>query len=184
MALKATVYKASVNIADMDRSFFHDASLTIAQHPSETDQRMMLRLLAWVCHADERLRFTKGLCADDEPEIWLHDDAQQLQLWIELGLPDEKRLKKACSLAPTVVLYAYGERAARVWWQNIADKIAPLRNLTIRFLDDRQLGLLASLATRNMTLQATLQEGTIWFSDDKNNLELAFDDWKTAIHQG
>ncbi|BFO11520.1 hypothetical protein GGER_40300 [Serratia rubidaea] len=94
MALKATIYKATVNIADMDRHFYHDAALTLAQHPSETEQRMMLRLLAWICHADERLTFTKGLSADDEPELWQRNDHNGLELWIELGLPDEKRLKK------------------------------------------------------------------------------------------
>ncbi|SLM64120.1 MULTISPECIES: YaeQ family protein [Dickeya] len=178
MALKATVYKASVNIADMDRAFFQDVSLTLAQHPSETDQRMMLRLLAWICHADERLRFTKGLCADDEPEIWLHSDDGQPVLWIELGLPDEKRLKKACSLSSQVVLYAYGERAAKVWWQNMADKAAQLGNLTVYFIDDNQLAQLAALAQRSMSLQATLQEGTIWLSDSENNLELSFRNWQ------
>ena len=85
MALKATIYKANVNIADMDRHFYHDASLTLAQHPSETEQRMMLRLLAWICHANERLTFTKGLCADDEPELWLRNDYNGIDLWIELG---------------------------------------------------------------------------------------------------
>ncbi|MFP1722220.1 YaeQ family protein [Lonsdalea quercina] len=180
MALKATVYKAAVNIADMDRHFFHDAALTIAQHPSETDQRMMLRLLAWICHADETLRFTKGLCADNEPEIWRHSDDQQIELWIELGLPDEKRLKKACSLSREVVLYAYNERAARVWWQTMADKTAQLSNLTVHFLDDKQLMQLTTLVRRNMSLQATLQEGTIWLSDDQNHLEVVFDDWQLA----
>lgn len=87
MALKATIHKAAVNIADMDRNFFQDVNLTIAQHPSETDQRMMLRLLAWICHADERLQFTKGLSADDEPEIWRHNDHNGIELWVELGLP-------------------------------------------------------------------------------------------------
>ncbi|PWC21215.1 hypothetical protein DDT52_06705 [Brenneria roseae subsp. roseae] len=180
MALKATVYKATVNIADMDRHFFHDASLTIAQHPSETEQRMMLRLLAWICHADENLRFTKGLSADDEPEIWLRNDTMELELWIELGLPDERRLKKACNQSRAVVLYAYSDRAGQVWRQNIADKIAGYKNLTVRFLDDRQLIQLTALAQRNMTLQATLQEGTIWLSDDKNSLEITFADWQIA----
>ncbi|WJV63601.1 YaeQ family protein [Pectobacteriaceae bacterium CE70] len=180
MALKATVYKAAINIADMDRQFFHNASLTIAQHPSETDQRMMLRLLAWICHADDNLRFTRGLSADDEPEIWQHSDSQQLELWVELGLPDERRLKKACSLSPHVVLYAYGERAAQVWWQNMAEKVVAFKNLTIRFLDDQQLNQLAGLVQRNMSLQATLQEGIIWLSDNDNNLELSFTEWQIA----
>ncbi|EHD22829.1 MULTISPECIES: YaeQ family protein [Brenneria] len=184
MALKATVYKAAVNIADMDRHFFHDVNLTLARHPSETDQRMMLRLLAWICHADENLRFTKGLSADDEPEIWLRDDTLQLRLWIELGLPDEKRLKKACGQSRSVVLYAYSERAAQVWRQNVAGKLAGYPNLTIRFLDDRQLALLTALAQRNMALQATLQEGTIWLSDDKNSLEISFAEWQIAAAEG
>ncbi|MDX5628020.1 MULTISPECIES: YaeQ family protein [unclassified Brenneria] len=182
MALKATVYKAAINIADMDRHFFYDASLTIAQHPSETEQRMMLRLLAWICHADENLRFTKGLSADDEPEIWLRNDTLELEQWIELGLPDEKRLKKACSLSRSVVLYAYNERAAQVWRQSIAGKVAGYKNLTIYFINDNQLSQLATLAKRNMTLQATLQEGTIWLSDSENSLEITFADWQIA-HQ-
>lgn len=180
MALKATIYKAAVNIADMDRHFYHDVSLTLAQHPSETDQRMMLRLLAWICHADENLRFTKGLCADDEPELWLRNDTLALELWIELGLPDERRIKKACSQSPAVVLYAYSERAAQVWWQTMAEKLSSHRNLRVRFIDDRQLQALAAFAARTMTLQATLQEGAIWLSDNRQNLEITFAEWQRA----
>lgn len=139
MALKATIHKAAINIADMDRNFFQDINLTIAQHPSETDQRMMLRLLAWICHADERLLFTKGLSADDEPEVWRHNDHNGIELWIELGLPEEKRLRKACNQSKQVVLYAYSERAAKVWWPQVQEKLAGHRNLRVRFLDDEQM---------------------------------------------
>lgn len=180
MALKATIYKATVNIADMDRHFYHDTTLTLAQHPSETEQRMMLRLLAWICHADERLVFTKGLSAEDEPEIWRRNDHNGLEMWIELGLPDEKRIKKACNQSPRVVLYAYGERAGHVWWQSMQSKVANHKNLSIRFLDDEQLVRLTALASRNMTLQATLQEGTIWLSDAQNSLEIQFAEWQQA----
>ncbi|MDY7511504.1 YaeQ family protein, partial [Ralstonia wenshanensis] len=93
MALKATIYKAVVNVADLDRNQFLDASLTLARHPSETQERMMLRLLAWIKYADERLQFTRGLSAEDEPEAWLRNDHLGIDLWIELGLPDERRLK-------------------------------------------------------------------------------------------
>lgn len=178
MALKATIYKAAVNIADMDRNFFDDANLTIAQHPSETEQRMMLRLLAWICHADERLHFTRGLSAEGEPELWRRNDHNGLELWIELGLPDEKRLKKACNQSADVVLYAYGERAAGVWWSQMAEKARALRNLRVRFLDDAQMAQLAALANRNMTLQATLQEGAIWLSDATSSLEIHFNEWQ------
>jgi uncharacterized protein YaeQ len=178
MALKATIYKAAVNIADIDRSFFYDANLTLAQHPSETEQRMMLRLLAWICHADESLHFTRGLCADDEPELWLKNDHGGVELWLELGLPDEKRLKKACSLASQVVLYAYSERAASVWWAPLSARLSAYHNLTVRFISDSQLQQLTSLCQRNMKLQATLQEGTIWLSDAQNNLVIEFTDWQ------
>ncbi|MBJ2095902.1 YaeQ family protein [Serratia ureilytica] len=180
MALKATIYKAAVNIADMDRHFYHDATLTLAQHPSENEQRMMLRLLAWICHADERLVFTKGLSADDEPEIWQRNDHNGLEIWIEMGLPDEKRIRKACNQSPRVVLYAYGERAAHVWWQAMQGKVAGYKNLSVRFLDDEQLARLTALASRTMTLQATLQEGTIWLSDAQNSLEIQFAEWQQA----
>jgi len=180
MALKATIYKATVNIADMDRHFYQDTTLTLAQHPSETAQRMMLRLLAWICHANERLTFTKGLSAEDEPEIWQRNDHNGVELWIELGLPDEKRLRKACNQSEAVVLYAYGERAASVWWQQAQSKLSGYGHLQVRFIDDETLARLASLAQRNMNLQATLQEGTIWLSDAENSLEISFAEWQSV----
>ena len=179
MALKATIYKATVNVADMGRQVYLEQSLTLAQHPSETEQRMMLRLLAWICHADERLLFTKGLCADDEPEVWQHNDRNDITLWIELGLPDEKRLKKACNQAEQVILYAYSERAAKVWRQQNENKLANYKNLAIYFLNDEQLKQLSAMCQRNMQLQATIQDNVIWLSDNHNNTELTFEQWKT-----
>jgi len=179
MALKATIYKAAINIADMDRNFFYDANLTLAQHPSETEQRMMLRLLAWICHADERLSFTRGLSAEDEPEIWRKNDHNGIELWVELGLPVEQGLKKGWTHSREVVLYVYSERAAKVWWSAIESKISGFGNLSVRFIDDELLAKLTAFANRNMNLQATLQDGTIWLSDAQNNLEIQFSEWKT-----
>lgn len=166
MALKATIYKAAVNVADLDRNQFLDANLTLAQHPSETQERMMLRLLAWIKYADERLQFTRGLSSDDEPELWLLNDHLGVDLWIELGLPDEKRIKKACSRAQAVALFAYNSRAAEIWWQQNQNN------------DDAQLAQLSAFADRTMTLQATLQEGSIWLSDAQNNLEIQLTAWQ------
>lgn len=177
MALKATIYKANVNVADMDRNVFLDNSLTLARHPSETEERLMLRLLAWLCHASERLQFTRGLSAEDEPEIWRLNDHNGIEEWIDLGLPEEKRIKKACNRSASVVLYTYNARAAAVWWQQQQGKLSQQKNLTIRFIDDQQLAALAAFAGRSMTLQATLQDGTIWLSDENNHLEVRFTDW-------
>ena len=156
MALKATIYKAAVNVADLDRNQFLDANLTLAQHPSETQERMMLRLLAWIKYADERLQFTRGLSSDDEPELWLLNDHLGVDLWIELGLPDE------------------------IWWQQNQSKLAAYPKLTIWYLDDAQLALLSAFADRTMTLQATLQEGSIWLSDARNNLEIQLTAWQAS----
>lgn len=176
MALKATIYKATVNVADMDKNVFLDSTLTLARHPSETEERLMLRLLAWLVNAHERLTFTRGLSAEDEPEIWLMNDHNGIEVWVELGLPDERRLKKACNRAARVYLYTYNARAAQIWWQQNQNKLQQ-ENLTVRFLDDEQLKALTQLASRSMTLQATIQDGTIWLSDEQHHLELRFTDW-------
>lgn len=177
MALKATIYKATVNVADMDRNVFIDSNLTLARHPSETEERLMLRLLAWLVNAHERLVFTRGLSAEDEPEIWLMNDHNGIELWVDLGLPEERRVKRACNRSASVVLYTYNGRAAQIWWQQNQSKLAQQDNLTIRFIDDEQLSALIKLASRSMSLQATIQDGTIWLSDDQNHLELRFTDW-------
>ena len=107
MALKATIFKAVLNIADLDRGVYLDANLTLARHPSETDLRLIVRLLAWALNAHDDLAFTKGLCADDEPELWLKNLHGGIEHWIEVGLPDERRLKKGCNRSEQVTLYTY-----------------------------------------------------------------------------
>lgn len=179
MALKATIYKVTINIADMDRQVFIDSNLTLARHPSETEVRLMLRLMAWVVNADERLIFTRGLSVDDEPEIWRMNDHNGIEVWIELGLPDERRIKKACNRAGSVFLYAYNARAAQVWWQQNQLKLSQQDNLSVLFLDDEQVRALVGIASRSMDLQATIQDGTIWLSDQQNHIELRFTNWMT-----
>jgi len=180
MALKATIYKATVNVADLDRNQFLDATLTLARHPSETQERMMLRLLAWIKFANERLQFTRGLSAEDEPEAWLRNDHMGIDLWIELGLPEERRIKKACSQSKEVALFTYNSRAAQVWWQQNQNKLAGFSNLSIWYLDDEQLAQLSAFASRTMALQATIQDGAIWLSDAENNLEIHLTTWQSA----
>ena len=180
MALKATIYKATVNVADLDRNQFLDATLTLARHPSETQERMMLRLLAWIKFANERLQFTRGLSAEDEPEAWLRNDHLGIDLWIELGLPEERRIKKACTQSKEVALFTYNSRAAQVWWQQNQNKLSGFSNLSIWYLDDEQLAQLSAFASRTMVLQATIQDGAIWLSDAENNLEIHLTTWQSA----
>ncbi len=173
MALKSTIYKAQVQISDLDRHYYDEANLTLAQHPSENDARMMLRLLSWIHNADERLEFNKELCESDEAEVWIRDYSGEINLWIAFGLPDEKILKRACSRAKQVRLYAYGERAASVWWQSMQPKTYGLENLEVILISDEQLAQLAAMAQRSMQLQVTIQDETLWISSDTTSLEIS-----------
>jgi uncharacterized protein YaeQ len=145
----------------MDRHYYGDHQMTVARHPSETDDRMMIRLLAFVQNADEHLAFTKGISTDDEPDLWQKSLSDEIELWIELGLPDESRLRKACNRAQRVILYTYGGRAVPLWWEKIQSKISRFNNLTIIDLPPESTEALAGLADRNMSLQCTIQDGEI-----------------------
>lgn len=163
MALKATIFKIDLQIADMDRNYYGDHALTIARHPSETDERMMVRVLAFACHADPALSFGKGLSSEDEPDLWQKDLTGAIDLWIEVGLPDEKRLLKASGRAARVVVYSYGS-AASIWWKQIAGKIERAKNISVRHVPQEASLALAKLAQRTMQLQCTVQDNQMWFT--------------------
>lgn len=164
MALTATIFKASLQISDMDRHYYADHQMTLARHPSETDERMMVRLLAFALHADERLTFTKGLCVDDEPDLWQKSLSGEIELWIDVGLPDEKRVRKACSRSMHVCLYLYGGRTAELWWQKNQITLQRFTNLTVIEIPESSSTDLANLSQRTMQLQYTLQDGDVWLS--------------------
>jgi len=174
MALKSTIFKADLQISDMDRNYYHDHQLTIARHPSETDERMMMRVLAFALYADEALSFGKGLSAEDEPDLWLKDMTGAIQLWIDVGLPDERRIRKACGRATQVVVIAYGGRAADIWWEQNGGMSGFGRcgNLTVLSLPVQTSQALAQLAQRGMRLQCLIQDGQIWLGDDETRLEV------------
>ncbi len=182
MALKATIFKAVVNVADTDRGVYLDETLTLARHPSETDERLMVRLLAWGLNASPDLEFTKGLCADDEPDLWRKELHGDIAHWIEVGLPDERRLKRACNRAAAVTLYAYGARAAQVWWQQNQSQLAKLDNLSVYFVDDELAQALASRAERNMSWQLTVSDGLVWLSSDGFSTSWQPICWQAATH--
>lgn len=167
MALKSTVYKAELQIADLDRGHYGAHALTLARHPSETDERLMVRLLAWARHADAALAFGKGLSDADEPDLWLKDLTGRVALWIEVGLPDERRLLKAAGVAQQVVVYAYGGgRAVPLWWQGLPARVRELAALTVWSLAPDATTALAARAARSMRWQCTLQDGQVWLTDD------------------
>ncbi|QTD45556.1 YaeQ family protein [Ottowia testudinis] len=180
MALKSTIFKADVQLADIDHGCYTDLPLTLARHPSETDERMMVRLAALAVHAyqvqdlcggDAKIGFGAGLSSPDEPDVQMVDFTGRTRLWIEVGQPDDKALAKACSKADAVIVYAFGP-AADVWWRGIQAKLARLNKLQVWRLPAADAQALAALAERGMALQATLQEGVLTLSSARGSVSI------------
>jgi uncharacterized protein YaeQ len=161
MALGATICKAELNVIDMDRNYYQQHSLTLAQHPSETDERLMVRLLAFALNANELLSFTKGLSTDDEPDLWQKSLSDDIELWIELGLPSEKRLKKASGRADKVSVYSYGSGSAEQWWKQLKTSLARFNNISVFYIDTEITQKLTTLIERKMDVQISIQDGDV-----------------------
>jgi len=170
MALKATIFKAELQVADMDRNHYGTHVLTVARHPSETDERMMVRLLAFALYADTALVFTKGLSTEEEPDLWQKDPTGAIELWIELGQPDERRVRKACGRARQVIVYNYGGRTADIWWQQNGARLETLENLRVINLPALSTRALGALAQRTMSLTCTIQDGQVWVADQERTV--------------
>ena len=172
MALRATVYKCTLDVSDLDRSYYGSHELTLARHPSETEERLMLRLLAFALYADEGLAFGRGLSTDDEPDVWLRDATGNVLHWIELGLPDERWLRRAAGRARQVTLIAYGERALGPWLERNGPTLHRLGTLDIKLIADSDIARLGACCSRNLQVSCTVQDGRIWFSAGAETLEL------------
>ncbi|MCE2571307.1 YaeQ family protein [Motilimonas eburnea] len=175
MAIGATIIKARLQLANMDTHLYQDYNLTLAQHPSENAQRLMVRLLAFALQARDNLTFTKGLCADDEPELWAKSLTDDIELWVELGTPEEKRLKKACARSKQVVLYSYGGGSADIWWQQNQKQLAKLPKLTVYNLAYEQTQALAQLFQKTMDVQVSVQDGEVLVSTESGSVSLSPD---------
>ena len=168
MATKATIYKAHLNIANMDSHYYAEHQLTLAKHPSETDLRLMVRVLAFVLNASEDLTFTKGISQEDEPDLWQKSLGGDIELWIDLGQPDEKRIKKACGRAKEVIIYTYQEGMANAWWKSLENTLSRFKNLRVVHLSFE--GDLEQLVQRSMQLQANIADGELTLMDDAESI--------------
>lgn len=172
MSPKSTVVKVELQVSDMDRHYYATHPLTLAQHPSETDLRLLVRLIAFALHADERLEFGRGLSDEDEPALWRRDYTGEVQQWIELGQPDESRLRKAAGRAERVVVVTYGGNAAEAWWTRNAAALARLRNLDVIELDPADLAEALPLLGRGARLTAMIQDGELQLMDAERSVAL------------
>lgn len=170
MALSATIFKANLQIADMDRHYYAEHALTLSRHPSETDERMMVRLLAFALNAHDLLDFGQGMTDDESADLWQKDLTGIIELWIDVGLPDEKLIRKACGRAKQVIVYCYGGRTAQMWYDQNASQFSRQKNLSIISFSQETTKALTTLVQRKMQLQCNIQEGQIWLMDNKENV--------------
>ena len=171
MALKSTIYKIDLNIADMDRQYYAQHSLTLAKHPSETDERVMVRLIGFALYATESLIFGKGLSDDEEPDLWQKDLTGAIELWMDVGLPTEKDIRKAAGRAKQVVVVLYGGRIADMWWTQNSKAVLKINNLTVINLPETQA--LADIANRNIQISLSIQDRQILISHENGSFEIA-----------
>jgi len=169
MALKATIYKANIELANMDRHYYDSLQLTIARHPSETEQRLMVRIIAFILNAHPDLQFGKGLSDEDEATIYQKNYSDEIALWIELGQLDEKRLKKASNQASAVKLYCYGSSVG-IWWSQVEQNMNKLKRLTVEQFEQGTCDTLIKLLTRNMEFQCSIQDGQLWLTSGDETL--------------
>jgi len=178
MAIKPTIYKANLDISDIDRRYYAEHSLTVACHPSETTERMMLRILVFALNADERLAFGADIGDTDEPALWKHDLTGAIEQWIEIGQPDEKKILKICGRANEVIVYSFG-RSPELWWNQIAPKLERVKNLSVFGISSASAQELSTLAERTMKLHFMIHDGEVSIGNEDNvvNVEM------TALRQ-
>ena len=182
MAQKATIYKVELSAADMDRHYYETHNLTVAKHPSETDERLMVRILAFALNAHEQLEFTRGISTDDEPDIWQKSLSGEHELWVALGLPTEKVVRQSCGKANEVIIYCYGGSTAEVWWKKIKNSITRFDNLKVTNFLKKDTSELGKKANRLMKLQVNIQDDDVMVSVDDTIVHVSPVKWKSADH--
>ncbi|KUP90801.1 YaeQ family protein [Tritonibacter horizontis] len=181
MAQKSTIYRVELSVSDMDRHYYETHKLTIAKHPSETDERLMVRMLAFALNAHEHLEMAKGLSTDDEPDIWQKSLSGVLNVWVALGLPSEKIVRQSCAKADRVVIYPYGGKAADIWWEKIKNFTNRFDNLQVVNLSQTDTNELAKLLSRSMRLQVNIQDGEVMVSVDDSIVYVTPVQWKGGV---
>lgn len=175
MAAGSIIYKAQLNISDMDRNYYETHELTLAKHSSETDKRLMLRLAAFALNASDRLVVTPGIDAEDEPALWEKDYGGDIKLWIELGQPDEKRIRKACGRSERVIVYTYNLGSATAWWAQNGDAYGRFKNLSVIHLHAESID---SLCERSMRLQCNISDGELSMHSDSKDVYVRQERWQ------
>lgn len=174
MAPNATIHRAELQVSDLDRHYYATHALTLAQHPSETPERLMVRLLAFALFADERLAFGRGLSTEEDPDLWQRDDTGDIDRWIDLGQPDERRIRRASGRARQVVVITYSGNSAEIWWSKHAATLSRLKNLTVLDIPPETVALALPFLARSMRLTAMIQDGELQLMDEARSVVLPY----------
>lgn len=180
MAQNSTIYKVELSVSDMDRHYYETHKLTVAKHPSETDERLMVRIVAFALNAHEHLEMTRGLSTDDEPDIWQKRLSGEIDLCVALGLPSEKVMRQSCNKAAKVIVYPYGGRVAEIWWDKVKSGTTRFQNLQVVSFSEADTTALANLASRAMKLHVTIQDGEVMVSVGESAVYVTPRTWKSA----
>ncbi|MES0488344.1 MAG: YaeQ family protein [Leptospirales bacterium] len=172
MALKSTIHKVNLQITNTDCDYYELHKITIARHPSETDERLMIRLLAFALNASSTLTFAGDISEADQPAIWEKSRSGLIETWIEIGQPDEKIIRKACSNARNVILYCFNLRRSQTWWNTIQTKLERFKNLEVWLIPDGDEEKLEKLVQKNMQIDCRIQDQEVWISDKDVEIHL------------
>ena len=178
MAQKATIHKIELSISDMDRHYYETHNLTVAKHPSETDERLMVRILAFALNARERLEFSRGLATDDEPDIWQKSLSGELEFWVALGLPSEKIVRQSCGKANEVIIYCYGGSTAEMWWEKLKNSTTRFDNLQVINFSEENTRELGKHVSRSMKVQVNIQDGDVMVGVNQEIVYVTPEKWK------
>lgn len=176
MAIRPSIFKINIQIADMDRHYYNDHTLTIAQHPSETPERVMVRILAFALNASANLSFADGITDQNNADLWDKDHNEQISLWISVGLPDEKLIRKAVNRSNQVIIYSYGGRRSEIWWSKL--KLSAYPNLKVINLPAEETQSLATMLSRGMKMNFTIEDGEIMIANESTSLNMTLQIFK------
>lgn len=176
MSTRATIHKALLNIANMDTHYYNEHNLTIALHPSETHERLMARVVAFILNASDDLAFCKGIDEDDQPDLWEKDHDGTIKLWIDLGQVDEKRIKKACISSEQVIIYTYQQNMATPWFKKVEGNLHKFKNLSIIHLNMEEE--IEKLADRSINLQCNISDEELTLISSNETMIIHQEKWK------
>jgi uncharacterized protein YaeQ len=165
MALTATIYNFDIELANVDRNVYETLALRVAQQPSETEEYLLTRVIAYCLEYAEGIAFSRGIAEPDEPPLAIRDLTGALELWVEFGAPDAARMHKASKAAPRVAIYTHKD-PQQLLRQYAGERIHRAEEVELYAVDRELLAELIARLDRRMSFQLSVMEGHLYFTID------------------